>query len=400
MKLKNKKIGIWGFGTVGRAAANFLSEKNAIIKIYDDAQISTHHPQAHTKLELFDWADAILPSPGVDISPYLKKFKGTWLNELDLFAHYFKKKIIATTGTLGKTSVTHGLNYVLQHNGIRSIAAGNIGLPCLSIINNQHNLDMAVLEVSSFQLEHCKTFAPDIAIWTNFYPNHLDRHKTIEEYFASKLLIALHQKKHQVALLPYEFKKKFSTLQSRCMFHKQTYNHTKEYFTGILAANSYLIKKTLKLIGIRSHKLIIPPLEHRLEPIVTKFGLTFINDSKSTTPESTVGALEQFKHNNMIVLIGGLNKGIDRSLLLNKLIHYNVIVVFFGKEDAFNLYQKAQSKSFSSFYFPTLSDSLNFIRQQNFNNSVVLFSPAGSSFDLYSNYIERGNDFKRLVRCL
>ena len=186
MKIDNAKIGIWGYGLVGQSAARFLSSMGAFIYIFDDTVKQSDFPPLSSRQELLETTDMILPSPGIDVRPYHALYSGIWLSELDIFHAYFRKKIIAITGSVGKTSVTHGLNFVLQKAGMRTIAAGNIGLPCLSLISHQNEYDAVVLEVSSFQLEHCIQFAPDVAIWTNFYPNHLDRHGTMENYFLAK----------------------------------------------------------------------------------------------------------------------------------------------------------------------------------------------------------------------
>ena len=209
MDIKNTLIGIWGFGRVGQAAARFFTAHNISFLVWDDALTIPH--SAKSLDELLNTCDAILPSPGIDINPYLDQ--ATWLNELDIFGHYFHKKIIAITGTVGKTTITTMITESLKNAGWRAIAAGNIGVPCFDIIEKQNELDVVVLEVSSFQLEHCKTFTPDLAIWTNFFPNHIDRHKTIDNYFNAKLNLLVRQTKNQHAILPVDLKDKIPALE-------------------------------------------------------------------------------------------------------------------------------------------------------------------------------------------
>src|SRR5690606_28349772 len=134
----------------------------------------------------------IIPSPGINVYPYAS-FAHKWLAELDLFNSEYKKPIIAITGTVGKTSVTHLLDQLLQKYTQRVLTGGNIGIGMLDLLSHPENTDVSLLEVSSFQLELCKSFAPDLAIWTTFSENHLDRHETIDKYFDAKYRILINQ---------------------------------------------------------------------------------------------------------------------------------------------------------------------------------------------------------------
>ncbi len=179
MKLKNSTIGIWGFGRVGKAAASFFHKEGARVIVYDDnksTSIDTTYLTAPSVQALFNIADYVLPSPGIDIKAYYALYQGRWLCEVDIMKAYCTKPIIAITGSVGKTTTTHLLTHLLQKHGINAVAAGNIGTPMLDMIYQQDSFDLLVLELSSFQLEYAQSFAPDLALWTNLYPNHLDRH--------------------------------------------------------------------------------------------------------------------------------------------------------------------------------------------------------------------------------
>ncbi len=204
---KNKIIGIWGLGKVGRSTAEFFHAQGAIIIGMDQKQVM--HPHLNTfyneaeKDIFFSHADHIISSPGIDIRPYYQQFKTKWITELDLFYQHWKRPIIAITGSVGKTTVTHLLGQLLSRYKLRVAVCGNIGTPMLDMISFSDLYDIAVMEVSSFQLEYSTSFAPQIAIWTNFAPNHLDRH-TLEEYFFSKAKICAFQNSNQTAIIPYE----------------------------------------------------------------------------------------------------------------------------------------------------------------------------------------------------
>ena len=209
-----KKIGIWGLGIVGTSAINYFCPKYKNIQLIekkelDDAtKISLQEKgievlNQNSQLETFlKYNDYILFSPGIDLRPY-KEYSHKWLPEVDIFRQEWKKPIIAITGTVGKTSIVHILSAILEANGVKIATGGNIGTGMLDILKLQDEANLAILELSSYQLEHCKTFNPDIAVWTNLFDNHLDRHGNMQEYFEAKLKIILHQNKNQKAILPY-----------------------------------------------------------------------------------------------------------------------------------------------------------------------------------------------------
>lgn len=215
--IHNKKIGIWGFGVVGKAAVNFLRNHTTTLSVMDKKILSAEERTffAHTAIHFVQQTpaviesflqnnDLILVSPGIDLRPYVHH-QHKCISELDLFSHFFKKPIIAITGTIGKTSTTSLLSSLLGNAGKRVALGGNIGTGMLELISQQEQVDCAVLELSSFQLEYSKTTAPDFVIWTNFYPNHLDRHSTVPDYFSAKMKSVAYQHANQQALLPLEF---------------------------------------------------------------------------------------------------------------------------------------------------------------------------------------------------
>jgi UDP-N-acetylmuramoylalanine--D-glutamate ligase len=218
------KIGIWGFGVVGKSALSFLSStrKGSSISIFDakepseqDQELARAHGATFFKGQPEDFlksCDHILVSPGIDLRPYSAYASKCWC-ELDLFVKAFVKPVIAVTGTLGKTTTTNLLTYfmnlLLSRTGEEQyepfVAGGNVGYGMLDLALNNAHVGGAVLELSSFQLENAHSFAPDCAIWTNLHPNHLDRHSTMQEYAAAKVRIALPQSEGQALVLPVEF---------------------------------------------------------------------------------------------------------------------------------------------------------------------------------------------------
>lgn len=209
---KQQTIGIWGFSKVGSAAARYYVRHGMRPGIFD-AHPLTREQQVYCQQEkLHVWNpdqlvvflqhyDLILPSPGIDLRPY-HAYAHKWVSEFDLFCHEYKKPIIAITGSIGKTSITHLLSQLLT-NAYGTIATGgNIGIGMLDLLTLDET-KLALLELSSFQLELVQTAAADLAIITNIYPNHLDRHGSLDAYIAAKSSIYKHQTKTQKLLLPY-----------------------------------------------------------------------------------------------------------------------------------------------------------------------------------------------------
>src|SRR5579862_6229455 len=228
---KNKRIGIWGFGVVGKSAVEYFYNQGYQLGIMDKRNPNekeqdflkqkniTWYNEKEQEL-FFNSYDIIIPSPGINISQvcyatHIHK----WIHELDFFYETFKKPIIAITGSIGKTSTTHILGHIFKALSIPVAIGGNIGIPTFDLINQQNNVDYAIVEVSSFQLNYCKTFAPQLAMWTNFHPNHLDHHANEQEYFSAKENIVAHQTKNQLSLVHFTLRNKMRIVDG----HKRSY---------------------------------------------------------------------------------------------------------------------------------------------------------------------------------
>src|SRR3990167_1941464 len=229
-RLQAPAIGIWGLGIVGWSVLRYLTRLRqlehsgqivgaawpAVVPI--TATIVVCEQRALTALELAQLqtlgvqvtADVaqflqqcyrIIPSPGVDLHPY-QAHQVKFLSELDLFYAGFSQPILAVTGSLGKTTITTMISELLTKLGYRVCVGGNIGVGMCDLIEQQADLDLAVLELSSFQLEAAQQLRAQWALWTNFYPNHLDRHADLTAYFAAKLQLILNQQAVDIGILP------------------------------------------------------------------------------------------------------------------------------------------------------------------------------------------------------
>jgi UDP-N-acetylmuramoylalanine--D-glutamate ligase len=410
--IKNKKIGIWGFGSVGKSALSFLSNLGNTCQIMDNRALNNNEIEcinsynasflSQNSIEsFFNNNDYILASPGIDIAPYKKQ--AIFMCELDIFCHFWQKPIIAITGTVAKTTITTILGDLLNKK-MHALVGGNIGTPMLDLIEKQHEADIIILELSSWQLEYAKNFKPDIAMITNIYPNHLDRHKTMEDYSKAKLNICINQTEQQTVILPSVLKstiEQYSTQSKKIWISEKTDNTidpTIKLPTCTFAQNWFFIIEVLKQlhlpISLIEHYEI--QIEHRLEYIGTFNNISFYNDSKSTTPASTLAALQQFDPTKTVLFIGGLSKGIDRSSFIEQLPSNLFYTICFGQE-AEHLKQLCDLQHLPSIAFDNLHSAFKHSISIAKPKNIILFSPAGSSFDLYENYQKRGNHFKQLV---
>ena len=414
---KAKKVGIWGFGKTGQSVLSFLSSQGAECIVMDSNPLNTfqeeliknHNAQAigiEFSSQFIEACDFIVPSQGVDLTPYLEHPDAhKFVSEVDLFQQFVKTPIIAITGSAGKTTTTTLLAQLLNLFGKRAIAAGNIGKPMLDVLDEQNKYNYIVLELSSTQLEHAKQFAPDIAAILNIFPNHLDRHIDMPSYLKAKGKLLKFQSEDQIVFLPMDFIDVFWQLvgkQKVTWIGNDTYaDITKKLYDVCPEQNWQIILSILEHLGFEPEKVIklkekLQVPAHRIEFITTHNGADFYNDSKSTLPESTLQAVNQFKGKQIILFLGGLSKGVDRSELVAQLPNNIKHIICFGKE-AKQLHAWCQDAVIPSSAHNTLEDGFKMALKKLEPNDVVLFSPSGSSFDLFKNYEERGKQFKSLV---
>jgi len=434
---KNKKIGIWGFGVVGKSVYDFIAQQTPSIQILDKQSQANPHWIEQTDLSIISFLehnDIIIASPGVCLHKY-QTYQHKFITELDIFAQQYSGTTIAITGTLGKTSITHAIQYCSP----KSIAAGNIGYPMLKAASQNPLPEKIILELSSFQLQYNKTFGPDIALWTNFYPNHLDHHVDENEYFTSKCNMFKYQKQNQFAIIPCNLIERilnkisipsqiYATCNQSCKqhdyptFYRQSNDvvlKTKEHDASnndntqtIVFSNMHKLpmytyaENWIQIIAVLYLQKIdiihainglnsIPAQEDRLEKITTYKNTTFYNDSKSTVWQATQQAIEVLADQSCALFLGGISKGTDRSQLIAYLRNKPITVFAFGKE-AELLQKLCTTYGVTCFAYNQLEEALQACMSKPLPKNV-LFSPAGASFDLFKNYHHRGTVFKDLV---
>lgn len=393
-------------GISGISAYNFLQAHGANAYIYVDKR--TKQEEGYNYLNKFSDISKIkfdyaIISPGVQIigNKNLKKLKEQGimlLSELELGYLFCKGKFIAVTGTNGKTTCVNLLNHVLSKK-YKSHICGNVGIPITSICDATTSDCVVICEVSSFMLELISpNFMPDIAVITNITPDHISRHKTFENYVNAKLNISEYQTNTQHLIVPNELK----DIQTQA--NLVVVNKIGKYKSKLLGEfnqkNIELCYQIAQLLNISQKEFkhqvkTFSPVKFRMENLGKKRGITYINDSKSTNPNSTVEAIKAMQK-PVVVLLGGSDKGNDFYDIF-KLKNKIRLAVIYG-QTANKLEADALFMGFNNFCkFESLNEALYYLKQLTKRGDVVLLSPACASYDEFNNYIERGEFFNKYV---
>ena len=448
MELKNKKVLVVGLGRSGVASAFFLQEHGAKVIVSDsksEAQLQNEVPALldrgisieagrHGERTFRD-QDLIVVSPGVPSDqPQLQHARTLGIpviGEVELAFRFLQGKVLAITGSNGKTTTTTLVGEILAKSGKKMLVGGNIGTPVISLASQSTPESLVVLEVSSFQLESIQQFRPWIAAILNITPDHLDRHHTFEAYVDAKARIFENQQAGDLGVLNADdptcvgLKSKvkgpllwFSRKQrvesgaflagDQIVFRQNGQEQPvlgrsdiqlkgEHNLENVLAAVSMTMAAGCTPQQVRQAVQEFRAVEHRLEQVSTINGVTFYNDSKATNVDATVKALESFP-GNIHIILGGKDKGSDYSVL-NPLLRERVKRVY--------LIGAASDKIASQIAGATTlvrSGTLERAVHQAFDaaasGDVVLLAPACASFDQFENYEHRGRVFKELVRSL
>ncbi len=445
MYYKNTVFLVAGLQKSGFASAKMLIEKGATVYVYDKRK--TEQITKNLRLlenlgatfitdyaKAVEFCDVLVISPGVPIdSEICKTFKRAGkriTGELELGSMQINIPIIAVTGTNGKTTVCSLIHSALSKSGIKTALAGNIGTPLCEIIDKCNDSELAVVEVSSYQLETTYTFYPHVSVLLNISPDHLERHYSMENYALVKSKILLPLKESEFAVLNYDDLEVKDL--ARLTKAKVLYFSTKEKVDGsyvedgfvrykgekIIAIADLLIKEphnlenvlatvcVLKAVGVDNEKIKLSLSEfkgvkHRFEKVAEINGVTFINDSKSTNPDSTIKAISSLK-NNAVLIIGGSEKNLDYTELFEKIkssekVAYTVITGAFSN-GLLNYAVKVgvDNVCVVKDFTQAVLSAYKMCNERDF----VLLSPATASFDEFSSFEERGERFVEIVNSL
>ena len=408
-----KKILIYGLGKSGLSVLKFLKKDNEITT-HDD-KIKVYNKKI-TKIKF----DYIVISPGIDInkcnlSKFLKNNSQKIYTDLDIFySHHKLNNKITITGTNGKSTTAKILYDILRDQKVDVRLVGNIGNPIL-LEKKITNRTVFVIEASSYQLEYSKLFKSNISLILNISPDHLERHKTINQYVRAKFKLIKNQSKQDVAILNTKNFYIKRELESKnylpkvikikknidSSFLKKINN---EYFnTEGNKENLKFILEAAKILNLKKNLLVktlkkFKGLKYRQEVIFQSNKLTIINDSKATTFSSSASLLKSLT--NVYWIVGGQAKKGDK-LLLSKKKCKNIKAYIFGTSK--NFFINKLKKFMKYEFFLDLKSlvkklSLEIKLDKNKIHKTILFSPSAASFDNFKNFEKRGKYFNQLIK--
>ena len=444
--IRDKRVSVLGLGLSGTEAAKlanhlgarvFASDSSAGEMVYSHSMelMHSHHIASETGIhsdKIYD-ADLWVISPGIsknsDIVKRASQIGIPVVSEIEFASWYTKASIIAVTGSNGKTTTCHMLSNMCNTDQTKSIMAGNMGIPfserILNEIKNPKENILYILEISSFQMEFINHFSPHILIYTNISPDHLDRHRSMEEYISMKLNAAKNikgdgsiiyniddvQLDTALSQIP-KTKVHFSLESNEVLFNingnsiigpsdEKLINLDEVNIPGKHNLYNFLAAATCShLLGISQDRIAksmktFKGVEHRLEHVALINDVEFINDSKATNIDSVIVAINTFKK-PLVLILGGYDKGSNFRLLLPHIKSSHVRdIVSYG--DAGGQINTDLGDAVRSVLVTDLNSAVNKAQSMAAPGDIILLSPGCASFDEFSNFEERGVFFKSIV---
>lgn len=451
MNYENKRVLVVGLARSGVAAVQLLVSHRALVTANDSrteealgdilAPLKTLPVKLETgkpASELLVGQDVLVISPGIpDTAPFVQKARemGIYVTgELELASQLFSGDLVAVSGTNGKTTTVSLLGEIFGNAGRKTHVVGNIGYPWSLAAMESGPRDLTVCEVSSFQMETADTFHPQVAVLTNITEDHLNRHGTMENYVAMKMRMFRHMRGEDTAVFnlddPWTEK-----LRKQVSCRVLCFSRTREVTHGAFVRNGQVVLKTENeektICG--TDEIFIPGphnlenalaavcaaatmgvpapvirhtlktfrgVEHRIETVRELEGVRYINDSKGTNPDSTIKAIQTMDRPTVIIL-GGSDKHSDFLPMAAEMVRSPFLrgAVLIG-DTAGAIEESLMKAGFTNIVRKgyDLKAALDACREQASEGWNVLLSPACASFDMFSDYEERGRVFKQMVR--
>lgn len=449
MELSGKKVLVMGAARSGVACARFLAARGAVVALNDRKAIEEWPEEAHAlKAEgvgllagevpmwLLDQIELVVMSPGVPtkIIParYAERAGAEVIGEIELAARFMRGRIVGITGTNGKTTTTSLIGELLKDAGLHTQVGGNIGTPLISLVETSRDDGWTVAELSSFQLETIADFHPAVALVLNVTPNHMDRYESVTDYAAAKHRIFRNQTAEDVAILNAD-DEIVSTWASGLRAHVTLFSVRRELEEGLFLRGRELVARTrdgervllsrdeMQLRGLHNVENVLAalaaglacgaspdamretvrrfqPVEHRMERVAEIDGVTFYNDSKATSVDATLKALEALADDEgrVILILGGRGKRAPYAPLA-PLVREKVRKLILIGEDADTIERELGNDAI----IERASDMTDAV-QRSFDaaeaGDAVLLAPACASFDMFESFEQRGQVFKEEVR--
>ena len=440
--VKGKRVTVVGAARSGLAAAELLADRGAIVTL---SELRPEAPETDplralgVRVELgphrhdsFTQADLIVLSPGVP--PELDAIQSARsrgipvIAEIELAYRWLRGRVIAITGTKGKSTTTALTGRMLEVAGFKVTVGGNIGAPLSAQVNESTPDTFHVVETSSFQLEQIDRFHPWIAVMLNFSPDHLDRHPTVDAYGAAKARIFENQDANDFAVINADDPAVLA-LARHGRAVRRLFARRAAIAEGTVIDDGWIVERrterTDRLVPLEAIHLLGPHLvtdvmaaatvgaiagaapgamtaavdsfrglEHAMELVADVHGVRFVNDSKATNVESALRSIESFDR-DLVVIIGGKFKGGDLTLLREPLRARAKAVVAIG--EARPLVVEALSGAVDVYPIASFGEAVERAYALARPSGVVLLAPACASFDMFRDYAERGRRFKEEV---
>jgi UDP-N-acetylmuramoylalanine--D-glutamate ligase len=442
--VRGKRVTVAGAARSGLAAAELLARRGASVTLSDvrrELPEAARLESAGVRLELgghrfdtFERADFVVVSPGVPTDqPAIQAARDRGvpvIAEIELASRWLQGRVIAITGTKGKSTTTALTGRILETAGFKVTVGGNIGAPLSAQVDESTPDTLHVVETSSFQLEQIDTFHPWVAVMLNFSPDHLDRHPTVDAYRAAKGRIFENQRSGDWAVINADDPTVLD-LARRGRAAVRPFSRTGALQEGTVVEDGWIVERrrgapaSLRLVPLDAIHLLGPHLvvdvmaaatvgaiagaapaamtaavdsfsglEHAMELVAEFKGVRFVNDSKATNVESALKSVESFDA-NLVAIIGGRFKGGDLTLLREPLRARAKAVIAIGESRP--LVQEALAGAVPVVGAGSLGDAVQAAYEWARPNGVVLLAPAAASFDMFRDYAERGRVFKEEV---
>ncbi|WP_300718805.1 UDP-N-acetylmuramoyl-L-alanine--D-glutamate ligase [uncultured Desulfovibrio sp.] len=415
-----------GAGRSGKAAARLLVRQGARVRLLESDPQALDHASAEALRaegielvlgkqgpELFAGARLVVPSPGLPLvrlrelmGPHADAEGTEILAEMELAWRALDgEPVLAVTGTSGKTTTVSLAAAMLREQGLRVFLGGNIGTPLSEYLLSGEKADVLVLEVSSFQLQGCITFHPRAAVILNISPNHLDYHKDMDEYIEAKFRIFRCQDGDDLAVLAPDLEDLAARhgLRARKVWIRPENRFPDcPLFGRHNQYNAEAAWQACRLFGVTQENAAravaaFRPLPNRLESVARVRDVLYVNDSKCTTVAALRVALDAMDR-SVHLLCGGKFKGGDLEGMKELLRRKARSVNLYGASR--EVFEQAWQGVVPLCWHETMEQAVLALQPRLAAGDVVLLAPATSSFDQYRNYVERGNDFKRIVGSL
>ncbi len=451
MEVTGKKVLVIGAARSGVASAKFLTALGAVVALNDRKPLEEWSPEAATLRDagigcfagdvptwLLDQIELVVVSPGVPSQSipirYAERAGAEVLGEVELASRYLKGRIVGITGSNGKTTTTALIGELLGHAGLNVQVGGNIGKPLISLVESSVDEGWTVVELSSFQLETIKQFHPTVALVLNVTPNHLDRYESFNDYAAAKHRIFMNQEPGDVAILN-DSDEVVASWAKGLRAHVVRFSANGELDEGLFLRGNEIVSRTvdgervlmkrdeMKLRGLHNVENVLAavaaglacgadpetmretvkqfePVEHRLEFVAEIRGVKFYNDSKATSVDATLKALEAFADDpgRVILILGGRGKKASY-LPLAKLIGAKARKLVLIGEDAETI-QTELGDLAASERAVDMKDAVERAFAAAEIGDTVLLAPACASFDMFTSFEHRGQAFKKEVSSL